>query len=193
MHKGLTKEALRRAGRSALRFALIAALLLPTYGASTSPERQISEYEVKAAYVYYFAKFTEWPAEALPASNSPIVIGVLGNNEFTSMLETIVKGKTVQSHPISVQALKMPASFSNCHIIYISSSEHRYLRQIAESVQGMPVLTVTETEKGARSKGLINLLDEGGKVQFEVDLAGAAKAKLKISSKLLRLANAFSE
>jgi hypothetical protein len=193
MPKGLNKEVRRKAGLWIWRFALIAIILSPALSAVNPPERPISENEVKAAFVFNFARFTEWPGNALPNPDSPIVIGVLGNNGFATMLENIVKGKTIQSHPILVQSMKMPADFSGCHIIFISSYEQRRTGQIAESVREMPILTITETEKNSRSKGLVNLLVEEGKVHFEVDFAGVAKSKLKISSKLLRLANASSE
>jgi hypothetical protein len=191
-----TKQALKRLGLLVRRDLLfIAALLLPAYDifAASNPESQVSEYEVKAAYIYYFAKFTEWPSEVLPNSNSPIIIGIIGNSEFASTLENIVKGKTVQNHPILIHNLKIPAIFSGCHIIFISSYEQQHVNQIIGSLRSASILTVTEAEKSSRSKGLINLLVEEGKVHFEIDLASTTKAGLKISSKLLRLANAFAE
>jgi hypothetical protein len=172
---------------------IAAAILLVNSSLEGALERTISEYEVKAAYVYNFARFTDWPAEAFQGNSSPIVIVIVGNNEFASMLTNMVKDKTIQNRPILVRTMKWPADFSNCHIVYISSYEQQRTAQIAGSLHNAPVLTVTEAERSARSKGLINLLVEAGKVFFEVDLTGAANAKLKISSKLLRLANAFSE
>jgi hypothetical protein len=197
MFYSVNNQALKRASLLVCRDLILISVLIfsarAVLVAAASPERQVSEYEVKAAYVYYFAKFTEWPAEILPNSNSPIVIGVVGDSEFASMLEKIVKGKTVQNHPITIHNLKIPADLSGCHIIYISSFEQQRANQIAGDLRSAPILTVTEAEKSSRSKGLINLVVEEGKVHFEVDLPGAAKARLKISSKLLRLANAFSE
>jgi hypothetical protein len=194
MFKGFL-ETLKKAGGSAWcwNFIFLAVLLLPTRDAAAAGTNSVSEYEVKAAYVYYFAKFIDRPDEALHDPASPIVIGVLGDNRFASMLENVVKGKTIQNRPIVINSLKWPADLSNFDILYISSDEQQRTSQIISTLKNTPILTVTEAGQNSRSKGLINLLVEGGKVHFEVDLVGAAKANLKISSKLLRLANATSE
>jgi hypothetical protein len=84
--------------------------------------------------------------------------------------------------------LKWPADLRGCQIVYVTSSEQRRFRQIAESVRNSPVLTITEVEDRSQDKGILNLFIEGGKVQFEINSAGAEQARLKISSKLLRLA-----
>jgi hypothetical protein len=193
MHRSFAKDIIKRYGGSAACLALAAVVLAPLCIAATVAEREVSEYEVKAAYVFYFAKFTEWPAEVLPNPNSPIMIGVIGDNSFASMLENTVKGKTIQNHPILIQNLKMPSDLSGFHMIYVSSYEQQCTNQIAGILQTAPVLTVTEADKNSRSKGLINLLVEEGKIHFEVNLTAVGKTGLKISSKLLRLANALSE
>jgi hypothetical protein len=170
---------------------IMGALLLILFNAaavkSGSDDSTLTEYEVKGAYIYYFAKFIEWPVDALPA-NSPVVIGIIGDDEFGSLLKSIVKDKTVQDHPISISLLKWPADLHTCHIVYISSPEKKRFSQIAESLKKHPALTVTEFEAGSQPKGIINLFVEDGKVQFETDAFSAAKANLQINSKLLRLA-----
>jgi hypothetical protein len=155
---------------------------------SAVADRAVSEYEVKAAYVYNFAKFVEWPQIAFPSKNSPITIGVVGDDEFGALLEKTVKDKLVQEHTIQVRLLKWPADLRTCSIVYISSSEQKRFHQIAESLLENPVLTITETDEGSQVKGIMNLFIEGGKVQFEVNITAAEKVKLRISSKLLRLA-----
>jgi hypothetical protein len=157
-------------------------------GNATPAESAITEYEVKAAYVYYFAKFIDWPASTFSDKNAPLIIGIIGDNEFGSLLSNIVKSKTAQEHPIVVRTLKWPVDLHSCQMVYISASEQKRYKQIVESLQAYPILTITETEEGLLGKGILNLFMEGSKVQFEVDLAGAEKAQLRISSKLLRLA-----
>jgi hypothetical protein len=189
-NKGLTRS--RRAG-CAISLGILAVLLTahfsPATGGAPAESRTPTEYEVKAAYIYYFAKFVNWPNEAFPDGKAPLKIGVLGDDEFGSLLETIAKDKTIQEHPISIQLLKWPADLQSCHMIYVSASQLKRSRQITEELHGRPVLTVTETDTGSHAKGIMNLFMEGGKVQFEIDIAAADRAHLQISSKLLRLAH----
>ena len=170
-------------------------IALPTIMASASlveradsKTQEVTEYEVKAAYVYYFAKFTEWPPEALPSPNSPITIGVIGNDEFGALLDKVVKDKTVLNHPMAVRRLNWPADLRSIQMLYIGSMANKRLKQIEQDLQKMPVLTIAETENGARTSGIVNLFIEGGKVQFDVDIKAAEKSGLRVSSKLLRMA-----
>jgi hypothetical protein len=154
---------------------------------SAAPERPPTEYEVKAAYIFYFAKFVNWSEEAFPHKKAPLTIGIFDDREFDSLVATIVKDKTVQDHPISIKRLKADADLQGCHIIYISSSALKRTKTLIDSIRDLPALTITEADSHYKSKGIINLNVEGGKVQFEVDVAGAERAHLQISSKLLRL------
>jgi hypothetical protein len=151
-------------------------------------EHTVSEYEVKAAYVYNFAKFVEWPAAHFSSPKAPITIGVIGDEEFAALLEKAVKNKLVQEHAFQVRHLKWPADLGACNLVYVPFNEQKRFRQITEGLQDRPVLTITEVEEKSQARGILNLFIEGGKVQFEVNIAGADKAKLRISSKLLRLA-----
>ncbi len=189
----VTRYLQRRRGICALGIFLSAALILilasPGISANTvATERVISEHEVKAAYVYNFAKFVDWPENAFPLNNSPITIGIIGDVEFGILMEKAVKDKMIQERAVRIQNLKWPADLRGCQIVYVTSSEQRRFRQIAESVRNSPVLTITEVEDRSQDKGILNLFIEGGKVQFEINSAGAEQARLKISSKLLRLA-----
>jgi hypothetical protein len=158
-------------------------------GNAASGEPVITEYEVKAAYVFNFAKFVEWPANAFTTRNAPFAIGVIGNDEFSTLLGDRVKNKTLQEHPIVVRSLKRPVDLRTCNIVFIGASEQKRLQEIIEDLRERPVLTVTEVDEDLPlGKGIMNLVVEGGRVQFEVDIARAEKAHLQISSKLLRLA-----
>jgi hypothetical protein len=173
-------------------FALLG-LILFCSAAVRALNSPITEYEVKAAYIYNFAKFIDWPANVLPNNNSAIVIGVIGSSEFTSTLTSAVKGKSILNHPIMVRSVKWPLDSHPCHILFISSYEQPRAKEITSALQSTPVLSITETEKTSRAKGIINLLVDNGKVRFEIDASQAEKNGLKISSKLLRLAVGSSE
>jgi hypothetical protein len=174
--------------------AFLFAVFLATIPANIAAESAsavdptLTEYEVKAAYVYYFAKFVDWPQAAFSSKNIPITIAVIGDDEFGNLLANIVKDKTIQEHPIQIRPLKWPADLRTYHMVFVGASEQKRFRQIAESLKERPVLTITEMEEGSQTKGIMNLFVEGGKVLFEVNIAEAEKARLRISSKLLRLA-----
>ncbi len=168
---------------------LLATALSLAAATPAAPDRPPTEYEVKAAYIYYFAKFVNWPEGAFPSRNTPIIIGISGDGEFAALLTAIVKDKTIQEHPISVRLLKSAADIQGCHIMYVGSSELKRSKPMMDSLRGQPTLTVTEADASYASKGIINLFMEGGKVLFEVDIPAAERARLQISSKLLRLSH----
>ena len=161
------------------------ALLLPAdAGAQAS---QPSEYQVKAAFLFNFAKFVEWPPETFAGETSPLVIGILGDNPFGSDLERIVAGKLINNRPITVRSFPTAAEAANCHILFISSSEKR-LPEIIQSLHGTPVLIVGETDQFIASGGMVNFVQEASKIRFQINDDAAKAARLKISSKLLSLA-----
>jgi hypothetical protein len=166
--------------------AIIPACL--TAANTSAVDRTLTEDEVKAAYVYYFAKFVDWPTATFPSPNAPITIGIVGDEEFGNLLGKIVKDKTIQEHPIQVRLLKWPVDLRSFQMVFVGSSEQKLFHPISESLKDRPVLTITESEDSSQTKGIMNLFVEGGKVQFEVNIAEAEKARLRISSKLLRLA-----
>src|SRR5712691_8044801 len=154
-------------------------------GAQSEPP---TEYQIKAAFLYNFAKFVEWPADAFADPHAPIVLGIVGEDPFGSVLDKIVLGKTVNDRGLVIKRLKEGPDLRNCHILFVSSSERKHMPQILESLQGSSVLTVGETDRFAQSGGVINFILEENKVRFEINSETAARAGLKISSKLLALA-----
>jgi hypothetical protein len=147
-----------------------------------------SEYRIKAAFIFNFAKFVEWPVEALPADNSPFVIGILGENPFGSDLEQTVAGKKINDHPITIRPFLTAGQATNCHILFISSSEQKRFTEIIQGLRGSAVLTVAETDGFVAAGGMVNFLQEANKIRFQINDGAANAARLKISSKLLSLA-----
>lgn len=154
-----------------------------------------SEYEVKAAFLYNFIKFVEWPPKAFPAQNSPIIIGVLADDDpfwdpglRVNLLDHAVDGKIINDRKIVVQHSSRIADLRNCQLLFISKSERNRLKEVFASIHGMNILTVGETENFCQSGGAINFIMHEGKVRFEINVTAAEKAGLKISSKLLNVA-----
>jgi len=156
---------------------------------SDPPSR--SEYEVKAAFLYNFAKFVEWPAEAFPDGNAPILVCIVGRDPFGDILNQTLLGKTVNGKPVIIQRGGITQDLRFCHIVFISSSERKRLAQIMQRLNGASVLTVSEIEGFAELGGIINFTLEGNKVRFEINVTSAERARLRISSKLLALAKAI--
>jgi len=154
----------------------------------TAQESQLSEYRVKAAFLFNFAKFVEWPPESFSDDTSQVVIGIFGGNPFGTDLTQTIQNKTINSHPLAVRQMRSLNEITNCHILFVSASETSRLNEILETVRGKSILTVGENEGFSQSGGMISFVWEGKKIRFQINEEVAKNAKLKISSKLLSLA-----
>jgi hypothetical protein len=143
------------------------------------------EYEVKAAFLYNFAKFVEWPS---PSSAPSFRICVLGRDPFGLALSNIVQSKSISGRPIVSVHLQSPAEVRLCHVLFISQSDPEILQQVLERTRGLPVLTVGESADFLRLGGMINFVLEQDRVRFEINLEAAERQHLKLSSKLLAVA-----
>jgi YfiR/HmsC-like len=147
-----------------------------------------TEHQVKAAFLYNFAKFVEWPAEAFAAPNAPLKLCVLGEDPFGSDLTELVHGKVVNGHGVQVLNPQNLQQSINCHILFVSPSEKSKTRQIVESLRDKSVLTVGDTKGFSEQGGMVNFVLENDRVRFEINVTAAERARLKISSKLLNVA-----
>ncbi|GMQ87402.1 MAG: hypothetical protein BMS9Abin08_0603 [Gammaproteobacteria bacterium] len=145
------------------------------------------EYRVKAAYLYQFTKFTEWPDKEFSDGKAPIRICVLGRNPFDKSLDEF-SSKTSQNRTLVVEYLASFQEISRCHVVFISRSEEKYLSQILQLTEHSPVLTVSDMEGFARRGGIIGLVIERGKVRLEINPEASNHAGVKLSSKLLEVA-----
>jgi hypothetical protein len=149
-------------------------------------QEQPSEYQIKAAFLFNFAKFVEWPPQAFADANTPIVIGVLGKNVFGNDLEKTIRDKKVNNRGFKFEKLTSISEATNCHILFISSSE-KDVPKVIEGLHNASVLTVSDTDGFIQAGGMINFLLEDAKIRFEISDEAAKKAGLQISSKLLSL------
>jgi hypothetical protein len=167
-----------------LLFSLIFALGFRGFAQDSSP----TEYQIKAAFLYNFAKFVRWPTQVFAGPTSPIVIGLLGKNVFGDDLERTIRDKVINGHPLQFKEFHSVIEATNCQILFISTSEKNYLPKILDGLHGMSVLTVSETDHFTEAGGMINFVIEDNKIHFQINNAAAKKAGLTISSKLLSLA-----
>src|ERR1700674_1256366 len=145
-----------------------------------------SEYEVKAAFLYNFAKFVEWPARPAPDGNV-LTLCILGPNPFGNALG-ILQGKPVGNMAWKVVLADSKTHIQECRVLFISASESGNLSQILEGIKGAPVLTVGDTEGYAGRGVIINFYLQENKVRFEINVEASKQAGLAISSQLLKLA-----
>jgi len=170
----------------ALRFQR-ALLLGALVGAATAA--QVDEYQVKAAFLYNFAKFVEWPARAFNSASAPIGVCILGENPFGRALDTAMSGKSVDGHPFSIRQVTDAQGAGDCQILFVSSSERKRFHSILSDLKAAAgVLTVGDTEGFAAEGGVVNFKLEGDKVRIQINVDAARQENLRISSKLLSLA-----
>ncbi|MCK4306045.1 MAG: YfiR family protein [Candidatus Eisenbacteria sp.] len=155
---------------------------------SSTPASQPTEYELKAAFLYNFAKFVTWPTNSFSTINSVVTIGILGDDLFGSALDTVLEGKTVKRRAFVIRRSCRIDEVKDCAIVYISLSERGRVRRILDALEGHAVLTVSDLDDFARSGGIINFFMEHNRLRFAINISAADKAGLKISSKLLSLA-----
>lgn len=172
--------------RTKTAFRLLAAVtvIAVTGGAQAQTP---TEYQVKATYLYNFSKFVEWPATN-GDPNTPIIIGILGDDPFGSEMERTIDGKTSNGRRLMIKRFPKLRALEYCHILFISSSERNTLRQTLAAV-GPGVLTVGEADRFVQTGGIINFVFVENTVRFEINRAAAERAGLKISAKLLNLAH----
>ena len=144
------------------------------------------EYQLKAVFLFNFAQFVEWPPEAFPEAQTPLVIGILGEDPFGAYLDETVRGETVNNRPLTVQRYSQVEEIKTCHVLFISRSEAYRLEQILASLKGRNILTVGDAVGFARRGGMIRFLIEQNKIRLRVNLEAAKDANLVLSSKLLR-------
>jgi hypothetical protein len=147
-----------------------------------------TEYQVKAAYLFNFAKFVEWPPSAFRTPNSPLVICVLGSNPFGSDLEGSIAGKTVGGRRLEISHLPRGLDARSCQIVFIASSERGQVREILQQLTGTSALTVADTSGFTDDGGMINFVWEGDRVRFEANVDAAEHAHLRLSARLLTVA-----
>jgi hypothetical protein len=174
--------------RTAVRYLLMACLMFAALLPQVMRSQTLRENQLKAAFILNFARFTEWPADAFAATNSPLIVGVLGTDSFTPILAETVHNESVQGHPLKVEHYRTLAELKACHILFISVTESARLTQVLNAVKDRPVLTVSEIEDSAYRGVIIRMYNQNNRIQLRINLPAAKEARLSLSSKLIRVA-----
>jgi hypothetical protein len=155
-----------------------------------SQDQGLSEYQVKARYLYNFPLFVEWPGRAFRTPDSPFVLGIVGQDPFGGILDELASNRTLHGRKIVIHRLKRDQDLRQCQLLFISRSEKDHVGSILAKVSGGTVLTVSEIEGFSTTGGVIGLVFDDDRVRFEINLDNAASAGLTISAKLSSLARA---
>ncbi|MBI5471696.1 MAG: YfiR family protein [Ignavibacteriae bacterium] len=179
--------------RRARNIGVPLALAIIIAAAAHAQPQPAGEYQIKSAFLFNFAKFVEWPAQLLPRGDSPMIIGVLGDDPFGNDLDDVINNKTVNGRPIVIKRYASAAEIQLCHILFISTSERKDVPMILHTLDGTGVLTVSEIEQFTQLGGAVRFYLADAKVRFEINVDEADREHIRVSSKLLKLATIIRE
>ncbi len=164
----------------------LCAALLP----ALTEAAEFAEYKVKAEFLVKLAQFVEWPAASFGGPHDPLVIAIVGKDPFGDYLEEIARARTVNGRRLKIVHAPSGLPPETCHLLFIPAGEYFRLRELLDAYEGRPVLTVGDGERFARRGAQIGIYLRGQRLRFDLNLAGARRSGLSLSSKLLRLAAA---
>jgi YfiR/HmsC-like len=167
---------------------LVAVIFLGMLLTPRARTEEIEEYKVKAAFIYNFAKFVEWPPQVFKTPEGPIVVCVLGHNPFGSALEEVIRGKSIDGRAFAFRQVADSEEANTCQVLFVSSAEGKRFHAVCGNLNPEGILTVGEEQGFATGGGVINFKLDGGRVRFEINVGAAERAQLHISSKLLGVA-----
>jgi len=167
---------------------LLSALLFSSTPGWSAETGNYKEYQIKAAFLYNFTQFIEWPTNAFPEASTPLKIGILGTDPFGKTLDDLVRDEKVSGHPLAVVRYRHVEDIKDCHILFVSQSEASRIDDILHALKDRPILTVGESENFARNGGMIRFLTEKNKTRLRINATAAKDANLILSAKLLKLA-----
>lgn len=176
-------EFLKRARIIAV-IGLLTVLMAPLQAAAPSQ----GEYALKSVFLYNFCRFIDWPESAFASPNEPLIIGIIGDDPFGSLLNEAVEGEKYHNRPIRIDHFRSPGDIKRCHLLFVSTSEGARVDQVLAAVAGKSVVTVGETEDFLDRGGMIALTAERNRVRLRINAAALHSANLAVSSKLLRVA-----
>lgn len=155
---------------------------------AASAEPVVYEYNVKAGYLYNFARFVEWPATAFATPTSPFVIGVLDAGEAAPLIKSLLANKQVENRPVIVKSVTLPDIGRDLHILFVTRAARTSLKELAPLLAGASTLVVGETDHFAEQGGALEFSREGDSIRLNLNLESAMDAGLKISAKLSNVA-----
>jgi len=175
-----------RGGWGGVAIIALAATLIAAPGISAGTGADVApDVAVKAAFLFNFAKFVEWPALT---AGAPLLVCIVGNDRIASAFVETVRGQNISGHTLNVSTLQDSAMWKACHVLFIADGESRRSADGLDEIKSLPVLTVSDGKGFAAAGGIIELYVEGGRMRFAINLEAADRSGLHLSSRLLGLA-----
>lgn len=180
-----------------LTLATVSALLLaltPAIPAGLDPGERVRaapEMRLKAAILFNFAKYVEWPASSFTGPTAPLTFGILGDDPFGNEFDAVIAGRAIHGRAVAVKRGRSLRDLTDCHVLYLSISEKERFASILLAVNGRPILTVGESSGFLLQGGMIRLFVDESRVRFEVNLEASNRGGLKLSSQMLQLASSI--
>ena len=188
MERHVQPGPLRRATGLVRRLVLLCATVLVASGASAAEDAASLEQRVKAAFLYQFASYVEWPALAFAQPETPVTIAVMGAEQLAAELKQLSAGRTVGGRKVEVRQVRPGETLAGINILFIGSAEDARLAQVVQTAKARPMLIVTEADGALKQGSMINFLIVDRRVRFEVALDSVERSGLKLSSRLLAVA-----
>ena len=185
-HQGTWLVLGRRACLKAIAIAWALLAIPGLYAQNSKP----TDFQVKAAYLYNFGRFVEWPTKTAPTRGDAFTVCVLGQDPFGPALDATLAGETIDGKRVVAKRISAPQESGNCQILFLSLAEDGRLNKIIETVDKQAILTVSDMPQFAERGGMIQFVVEGNRVRFQVNLTATQRAGLKLSSELLKVATA---
>ena len=176
-------------------FLMLVAVVVAIGGSASGQQAGLAgslEHQLKAAFIYRVAQFVEWPPEAFTEASGAIVLCALGDDPLGGALESI-RGKIIDGKRVAIERPPSVYDLRGCHILFVSSSERQPLDEILEFIGDSSVLTIGEVEGFAESGGIINFVIRANRIRLEINVDAAERARLELSSRLLRVAEIVSD
>lgn len=147
--------------------------------------------DLEAVFLFHFTQFVEWPTNAFAATNSPFVIGILGDHPVGAALRDVIRGETVRGRELVLRVFRHPDEVRQCHMLFLVEGEEASVPRVLSRLRGQPVLLVSEVDGFAQRGGMIEFVTDQKKIKLKINVESAHAADLVISSKLLRVAEVF--
>ena len=186
----------REAGGFCLRSLVLLVLSVVLTLAVSTPavaQREAEINKLKAAFIFQFANFVEWPEEALGDDGDPFVICIVGNESLGEILKGAVRGKSVRGREVEIRTMDGSSDLTSCQIMFVDDEDRRDVPRVIDEYATQPVLTVGDSDDFTSEGGIIRLYPEASKLRIEINIDAAERAGLKISSKLLSLAKVVED
>ncbi len=171
-----------------MKRVVIVACIILLAGPPLASQDAAVEYQVKAAFLYNFAKFVEWPNQVFPSRESALTICLVGD-PFQGAVERTIQGELWNGRPLAVRRIDSASDVRGCHVVYVSRAAAQKNMEILMAAASAPILTVGETDDFIRAGGIIRFTEAGRRIRFEINPDAADRVSLRVSSRLLRLAD----